>query len=218
MLAGCAAQGVRPASDEARAALKAASAIHVMYSPAGAPVIVTPKDAVGSGALAIATKAQDLPVGYTLAERYKYPDAAASMQRRVADKLRADSARRVEVVSTPLMLDKDRIEPDERASAELSKRVSRGLVLVVDVLYNNATYLPFNWQTYRLRLTGRAWLFDADAGRFVWTGTCRADNKGLDLDLDISQFTADGGARAKQVIDAAAGACADEVVTALGGA
>ncbi len=215
LAAGCATAPV-PLGDDARAALRSAPLVRVVHAPSVAPVMTTPKDAVGGGLMAIATKSQDLPSYGELARRHRYPDPTALIGDRLLERLQAAGAGRWERVAAPLPPMTGSSTADADLAQALRQRFDSGLVLAVDMRGYWMGYLPMNWQTYRYTMFGgTATLYDAGAGKTLWRGTCSIDLSSRTI--DVADFQANDGARAQQFIADTARACADDLVQRLAG-
>jgi len=184
-------------SPETSAELRSAPVVHVVKYPSGAVNIMSPKEAVGAGALASATGSSQLPSGAQLVRAYGLPDQADAVGNNLVQKLKAEGG-----------MNNLRVEPGflprpyvEDASHYRGKYPS-GLVLELTIDNPAAYYGAMNWKTYTYAYAARARLIRPADGKVLWSDTCNMTAFSDDADkrkLDVSEFEASGGKRFKEV-------------------
>jgi hypothetical protein len=196
-----------------RSAIRKVPVINVVRYVSPAPYIQTPSSVAGFGLITSATDSQKLPGGGQLVSKYQYPEPTQLVASRVAEQLRTQGRlNNVLLVTTAEPL------PVKDDFAQYRSRFTSGIILEINMAGGYMmSYLPVNWKTYQFAGFGiRARMIDPKDGRILWSGYCDIGREpNTKLTLDITEFEANNGARAKEVIQNASRICGDHLVSQI---
>ena len=196
-----------------RPMLESAPAISFVYYHAPPLFITTPASVAGAGLMAAATHSEQLPKGAELEKAFAIPDAGAEI-----------AAQLTAVLTTATLAPKLHVE--DHAHPRLWNKdpgtyhgeTQDPFVLELFVEGKSASYLPLKWRTYYYGISTRLRLIDVAQSKVIWEHHC--NQSGLSGDaykLKVDEFEANGGARLKQVAQAANDFCAHELGGLLAG-
>lgn len=170
--------------------------VEVVVYEAAPLQVFTPGAVVGGGLIDYMTR----PDG----SRIALPSPSYLISTSMRSKLTALNLQEVPNATVPLT-EKDEQKPAATGSYSLG----------VLVKFNMFSYLPVNWQTYRYTLRGSASLRDPQ-GNILWQDNCEVyDHK--DLQLNRLEFKTDDAKRPREIMEIAAGRCADQLVNKFNG-
>jgi hypothetical protein len=190
-----------------RQLLEAAPAVSFVYYHAPPMFLTTPAQAAGGGLISAATKSEQLPSGPEMEKAFAIPDAGGEIAAQLAARMTsAPLASRLHVEGHP----HGRAWRDDPAAYHGETQDPLVLELVVD--RRAAGYLPLNWRTYYYSLSLRVRLVDVAQSKVIWEHRCNQSGlRGETYRLKVDEFEANGGARLKQVEQAANDFCAREL-------
>jgi hypothetical protein len=200
---------IAPAREDTkiRSLLETAPAVSFVHYHAPPMFVTTPAQAAGGGLISAATHSEQLPSGPEIEKAFAIPDAGSEIAAQLAARLTsATFASRLHAEEHPHA----RAWRDDATAYKSETQDPLVLELVVD--RRSAAYLPLKWKTYYYSLSLRLRLIDLTQSKVVWEHRCNPS--GLRSDtyrLNVDEFEANGGARLKQVEQAANDFCAREL-------
>ncbi len=208
-LGACASSNVN-LSEQDRSAIRKAPVINVVRYSLGFN-IQTPAQVAGMGLIASSTASQNLPTGAELVRKYAYPDPTLLVATRITEQLRA----RGRLTNISLVTAVEPL-PIKDEFSQYRSRYTTGLVLEINMAGGYMmSYQPFNWKTYQFVPFGvHARMIDPKDGRILWHNHCDINRESnTKLTIDVTEFEANNGARAKELIQTASRICADQLVS-----
>lgn len=209
-LGACAGSNVK-LSEQDRSGIRKAPVINVVRYVSPGLSIQTPAQVAGKGLIASSTGSENLPTGAELARKYAYPEPTLLVATRVAEQLRT----RGRLTSVSLASTAEPL-PVRDELTQYRSRYTTGLVLEISMPVGYMmSYQPFNWETYQFTPFGiRARIIDPKDGRILWQNSCNISKEpNTKFTIDVTEFEANNGARAKDVIQTASRVCADQLLT-----
>jgi hypothetical protein len=197
-------------SEQDRSGIRKAPVVNVVHYASPAMYIQTPAQVAGLGLITSATGSQKLPTGVELARKYAYPEPTQLVANRLAEQLRTrGQLNNLSSITAAEPL------PVKDEFTQYRARYASGIVIEINMAGGYMmSYQPTNWKTYQFVPFGiRARMIDPKDGRILWHTYCdigRASD--AKLTIDITEFEANNGARAKEAIQTASRICADQLV------
>jgi hypothetical protein len=190
-----------------RPLLEAAPSVHFVYYKAPAMSLMTPAMAGGANLITAGTKSSQLPEGGELEKAYEIPNASGEIASQLLARLKSGS-----LASKLHVQDHPQERPWSSDPGLYHGETQDPFVLELVVDGHGAAYMPFNWKTYYFGITARLRLIDVAQSKVVWEHRCNQSGlHGSTYKLKVEEFEANGGARLKEVEQAANDFCAREL-------